>query len=235
MAIQLQLQSFSQLEHMVSTPTWKDILLDLIASHRVDPWNVDILQLSDAFIKRVREMESFDFVLEANVILAAAILLKYKSNYLSMLNYQSGLQEFIPEGVVADAGEELPELTLSSRIPPRRQITLNELVSEMERIIKYENVERSHAHRGVITETLDLELQQGDVERDMQQLLGRIKDNTDSEGWSIFSRLVDGCEPRGVVYSLVCLLHLVQMESVDIRQDELFGEIFIKLLGGNTA
>lgn len=237
MAIQLQLQSFSQLESMVSKPTWKDILLDLIASDSIDPWNIDLVGLADAFIRRVREMERMDFILQANVILAAAILLKYKSNYLRMLSYQSDLEQFIPGGVVVDAAavEELPELTLASRIPPRRQITLDELVSEMERIIRYEDAERPHIPRGAIVETLDLELQQGDVEQDMRQLLLRIRENTDTEGWSMFSRLVSGYEPRAVVYSLVCLLHLVQMEAIDIRQDELFGEIFIKLLDARAA
>lgn len=229
MAIQLQLQSFTQLESMVSKPTWKDILLDLIASNSIDPWNIDLVALADAFIRQVREMERMDFVLQANVILASAILLKYKSNYLRMLSYQADLEQYIPEGgEVAGAGE-LPELTLASRIPPRRQITLDELVSEMERIIKYENVERTHIPRGAIVETVDLELQQGDVEKDMQALLARIREGTDSEGWSMFSRLVSGYEPRAVVYSLVCILHLVQMEAVDIHQDELFGELFIRL------
>ena len=229
MAIQLQLQSCSQLESMVSQPTWKDILLDLISSNRIDPWNIDLIELADAFIKHVREMERMDFVLQANVILAAAILLKYKSNYLRLLSYQTDLQEFLPHDE-ALAVEEVPELTLSSRIPPRRQITFDELVSEMEKIIKYENTERAHIPRGAIVETFDLELQQGDVEHDMQELLLRVKQNTDAEGWSLFSRLVEGYEPRAVVYSLVCLLHLVQMENVDVRQDKMYGEIFIKFL-----
>src|SRR5271157_3956222 len=115
------IQSFSYLERMVTKPTWKEILLDLIASDSVDPWNIDLVVLSDAFLKRVKDMEKMDFVVPANVILAAAILLKYKSNYLKFLNYQSELPEFIPEADGAgDGAEQLPVLTLSSRIPPKR-------------------------------------------------------------------------------------------------------------------
>lgn len=121
MATQMQLQSFYHLESMVSKPTWKDILLELMASNSIDPWDIDLISLSDAFIRKVREMEKMDFVIEANIILAASILLKYKSNYLKMLSYQSDLQEFMQETPPASLeGEAIPELTLSSRIPPRR-------------------------------------------------------------------------------------------------------------------
>lgn len=229
MATQM-MQSFTQLESMVSKPTWKDILLELIASNRLDPWNIDLVSLSDAFIRKVREMERMDFVVQANVILAASILLKYKSNYLKMLSFQSELPEFIPEEAADPGVDEIPQLELSSRIPPKRQITLDELIVEMESILKYDQ-ERVHIPRGSITETLDLELPDRDIEADMDWLMGRVRENTDSEGWSCFSKLTGGMEMRDTVYTLVCVLHLVQAGLLDIRQDIMFGEVFIYLRG----
>lgn len=220
---------FSYLESMVSKPTWKDILLELIASNSLDPWNIDLVLLADGFIRKVKDMERMDFVLQANVILAASILLKYKSDYLKALSYQSGLGEFPQDAPEEPEPEALPHLVLSSRIPPKRQITLDELVSEMERIIRYDEVERIRIPRGAITETIDLELAEHDIERDMEGLLGRIRGNTDESGWSLFSRLVDGCDMRGTVYTLLCVLHLVQLGSLDLRQDKMFGEIFLFL------
>ena len=233
MANQMQIHSTQYFESMVSKPTWKDILLDSIASNSIDPWNINLLELSDAFIKKVREMENMDFILQANVILAASILLKYKSNYLKMLNYQSEISEF-----TADEGEpmninEIPSLALSSRIPPKRQITLDELLGEMERIIKYDEVERVHIPRGSIIETIDMELSEHDIEKDMALLLTDIRANTDSEGWSLFSRVTFNADVRQMIYSLLCLLHVVQLGQVDIRQDKLYGEIFIQLLKKN--
>ncbi|MFH1784898.1 MAG: hypothetical protein ABH842_00570 [Candidatus Micrarchaeota archaeon] len=235
MANQLQIQSaqqFSYFESMVSKPTWKDLLLDSISSNSIDPWNIDLVELSDAFIKKVREMENMDFVLQANVILAASILLKYKSNYLKMFNYQSEIPEFIPEGETFEpmAMSEIPALALTSRIPPKRQITLDELIGEMERIIKYDDVERVHIPRGSIVETIDMELSEHDIEKDMDVLLSDIKANTDAEGWSLFSRVTQNSNPHQLIYSLICLLHLVQMRKIDLRQDKLYGEIFIRFL-----
>lgn len=227
-------QSFSTLESMVSKPTWKDILLDLMASNSFDPWNIDIMEISDAFIKRVREMESMNFILQANVILAASILLKYKSNYLRFLNtQQADMTDFLPEEPEPIDQDSMPKLTLSSRIPPKRQITLDELIDEMEKVIKYDQMERVVIPRGSITETVDLELPERNIEDDMKDLLVRIKESRDSEGWSMFSLLVEGRNQQQMVYTLLCLLHLVQTDSIDLRQDKLFSEIFIHYKGKN--
>ncbi len=229
MATQMQLTSFTHFENMVSKPTWKDILLELISSNRIDPWNIDLVDLADAFISKVREMESMDFVIQANVILAASILLKYKSDYLKFLNYQSELTEFPADEDVAAAPEEIPQLTLSSRIPPRRQVTAEELINEMEQIIKYEDVERVRIPRGAIIETVDLELREHDIENDMVRVLDRIRQHTDREGWSLFSAVTKGQDIQEKVYTLMCILYLVQGGQLDIRQDKIFGEIFVHL------
>lgn len=220
------LASFSHFESMVSKPTWKDILLELISSNRVDPWNIDLVDLSDAFIQKVREMESMDFNIQANVILAASILLKYKSEYLRYLNYQSELSEF-PQDETNESIEEIPELTLSSRIPPKRQITAEELISEMEKLIKYESSEKVRVPRGGIIDTIDLELNQNDVEKDMQDVLEKIGIHTDSNGWSLFSAITKDQDKREKVYTLLCILYLVQSGAIDIKQEIIFGEILI--------
>lgn len=225
-------QGFSYIEEMVSKPTWKEMLLELIDSERIDPWNIDIVEISGAFMKKVRDMERMDFVIQANVILAAAILLRYKSNYLNAL-HQSELTEYIPDepGMGIGPLDGLPELSLAARIPPKRQITFDELVSEMERIIKYDSAERpDRKPKGSITDIVDMPLGGEDIEKKMAEVLGRIRSNTDPEGWSLFSRVLARDDNREMVYTLLSVLHLTQNETIDIRQDKLFGEIFIRLL-----
>jgi segregation and condensation protein A len=233
MANQVQItssQSFSYLENMVSKPTWKDILLDLIASNSIDPWNIDIMALSDAFIRRVREMEHMDFVLQANVILAASILLKYKSDSLKSLSYQSEIPEFGEADAPYDAVESFPSLTLASRIPPKRQVTLEELITEMEKIIQYDGTDRVRVPKGSITEMVDMDLGEHDIEKDMVRTLGSVRENVDAEGWALFSTLIKGKDTHETVYTLLLLLHLVVDGELDIRQDEMFGEIFVYLM-----
>lgn len=225
-----------ELESIVSKPTWKEILLDLIDKERIDPWNIDLVEISDAFLKKVRELEKLDFVIEANVILAAAILLKHKSNYLRFLNYQSELNEFPLEDEQNLQGfrpMEIPELNLLSRIPPKRQITIHELVDEIDRLIDYEKKEK-RPPRGSITEVVELSIEEKDIEKVMEKVMERIKENTDSKGWSLFSKIVESRNSRDVVDTLLAVLHLTQNDVVDIRQDKLFGEIFIHLQEKNA-
>lgn len=226
------------IDRMVRRPSWKTILLDLIDTKKIDPWNIDIIEISDAFLKKVREMEQLDLLVQANVILAAAILLRYKSDYLKFLAYQEQMTDYIPEEPEPPLNtDEIPQLTLSSRIPPKRAVTLDELVEEVERVIKYESDERLvRKPRGSIDEIVDFHLEEEDIESRMNEINEKIRSSIDEEGWTLFSRLLkDGSDNIELIYALMSILHLTQKETIDIKQDQLFGEIFIKLLDKEKA
>lgn len=220
----------SYLERMVVKPTWKEILLDLIAQNKIDLWDVDIIKLADEFMVRVKEMRSLDLGLQANVILAAAILLKYKSVYLkyfTALPVADAVEEQIPfePPPALDAG-----LALASRIPPRRQITMDELIAEMEKVIKYESGEIRRIPKGAITETLDLVLVGEDIEKIKEQVLLRIRENVDETGFAVFSSILRENTRWEIVYSLLSILHLAKEGLVSVHQDRLFGDILISII-----
>ncbi|MBI5223936.1 hypothetical protein HY990_05960 [Candidatus Micrarchaeota archaeon] len=221
--------SLSYFEKIVQKPTWKEILLDLIATNKIDPWNLDIKVLSDAFTNHIKKMEKLDFALEANVILAAAILLKYKSEYLRSFAYppeptQDTLMDYLPP----EEFGTIPQLTIAARIPPRRPITLPELLAEMEKVIKYDQSDRIHIPKGSIDETIDFVIDQKNIEGEIDQIYQRIGQVKDSENLVVFSQLTKDLQPFEVVYSLLCLLYLVQQEKIELTQDQMFGEIFIR-------
>ncbi|MFH2106435.1 MAG: segregation/condensation protein A [Candidatus Micrarchaeota archaeon] len=222
--------SFS-LEKMVEKPTWKVVLLELIASKELDPWNIDLVVVSDSFIKKIKEMKSLDFFLPANLILAASILLRYKSEHI---RFQDDVLPVEAMGEPLDYDSEsssIPELMLSSRIPPRRQITMEELMLEIEKAMKYDTTERVVHHKGGIIDFVDLNINKFDIEKKMEEILESVKENVDSEGFALFSKMVDGKKNLEVIYSLLSLLHLTQKEKIDLIQDELFGEILVRLKG----
>lgn len=214
------------LESMVSKPTWKQILLDLILSDDLDPWNIDIISISNAFLKKVKEMEKLDLMIPANIILASAILLRYKSAYLKLYEPVVEVEEVNAEETVF---EQIPDLEMSSRIPPKRQITLDELVNEMEKVIKYDTNERKVKIKGGIQEIVNLRLSDSDIEKRMSEIFNKIRENVDNEGWITFSKISSGSTSVEKIYVLLSLLHLTQKQVVEIKQDELFGEIFIHL------
>ena len=219
---------------MVEKPTWKQLLLELIDQNKIDPWDVDIALIADGFLKKIKELKKLDLTVQANVILAAAILLKYKSEYLKYITMeeQTTLDQYPVEDpeFFGSPSDELPQLTLVSRIPPKRQITLDELMQEMEKVIKYEDTEREVIPRGSIEEIIDFEITEEDIEKKIDEVLLRIKESTDETGWSLFSAITAGKNSIDIIYTLLSLLHLTQMKMIKLKQDMIFGEIFIYLL-----
>ncbi|MEO2151724.1 MAG: 50S ribosomal protein L7/L12, partial [Thermococcus sp.] len=59
-----------------------DILLQLVQMGKVDPWNIDIVDLTEKYIQRLREMKELDLRVSARAILAASILVRMKSEAL---------------------------------------------------------------------------------------------------------------------------------------------------------
>lgn len=219
------------LASIVRKPSWKQLLIDLVITEKIDPWDVDIVKVADGFFKLVKEMEKVDFHMPANLILASAILLKYKSNALRAFIEPEPLgEEALPELVIEGEGEILP-LQIKSRIPPKAPLTLNELINEMEKAIKYDDAEIPQRARAAPRETLEITLPDYDIEKEMEKLYFRMKEEMDSESLVLFSSLIKEKTPTETIRTLSPLLHLAQEKAVGLRQDRFWGEIFIKVNG----
>lgn len=213
------------IEKIVEKPTWRTVLVELITTKKLDPWDIDICALTDAFLEKIKEMQRIELEVPANIILACAILLKFKSLYLPIsAEEQNGNEESgAVEGVV------VPQLEIVSRIPPKRPITLNELIEEMEKVMKYE---KKNVVKSVQLEEVFYEIEHRNMQEEIEAVLALLIAKMDSEGWVMFSSIIETGEPREIVRKLLPILHLSQEEKLDLRQDEYFGEIFIKVLPG---
>lgn len=218
-------QSGIDLEAIVGKPTWKQLLLELIVSERLDPWNIDIVKISDGFLKKVREMKKLDLLIPANIILASAILLRYKSDYLKLYEPQPEVMAYSEEG--ESEPEQIPVLTITSRIPPKRQITLDELALELENALKYEGTVYTPKHKGGIDEIMNFRLTGDDIEKTMKDMHEKLASQMDENRWVLFSNLTKDHKPIDTVYALLSILHLTQKNKVELHQEEIFGEILI--------
>lgn len=221
------------LTSIVGKPSWKQLLIELVITEKLDPWDIDIVKVSDGFFGMVKQMEKVDFHIPANIILASAILLKYKSNALRMWT-EPQMEEVMPESIEMD-GEEIPILSLKPRLPPRGPITLDELIIEMERVIKYDDAERPRKQVSNIPAVFEFPVPDYDIEAEMHKLYSRMKGEADEEGLVLFSRLVEGKTTQETILTLAPLLHLAQEKAVGLRQDKWWGEIFIKVNGWNPG
>ncbi len=59
--------------------TWQTVLQDLIKREGMNPWDIDVSNLTAEYISEVKNLKEHNFRISGKVILAAAILLKIKS------------------------------------------------------------------------------------------------------------------------------------------------------------
>ena len=63
-------------------PSWQNIIYDLISSEQIDPWNIDLGLLCKKYFEKIRELEESNFFISSKILLAAAFLLRIKSEIL---------------------------------------------------------------------------------------------------------------------------------------------------------
>lgn len=210
-----------QLESIVQKPSWREVLTELIITEQIDPWNVDIVKVCEGFIKKVKEMDKVDLHIPANIVLASAILLKFKSEAIRFEEEQVMIQG---EEIIGE--ENIPELRLAGRIPPKRQITLQELLSEIENVLKFEQ-KKSVIQEKKIQEIINLEVSGFDIEKKMEMIYELIMNGLKENGYVPFSKLIINKENREVVQTFLSILYLSQNKRINIEQKKWYGEITI--------
>ncbi len=144
-----------------------EILVSLAKTGKIDPWNIDIVEVTDQYLQILGELKSQDLKLTGKTLLYAAILLRMKSDSLSGINFLEiepsdeypeddfldlGLESApTPMGKIAAAFHTLDQVLrrrTSVKQPRNRKVTLNDLILELK---KYEDLEKKRR----IKETVD--------------------------------------------------------------------------------
>jgi len=125
---------------------WQEIIYDLINTEQLNPWDIDIIILSDKYLVKIKEMEETDFFVSSKVLLAASLLLRIKSEIL-LNQYIKSIDEIlfgkkdstktVLERIELD--EEIPELIPRSPMPRFKKVTLKELMESLNKAITTEN------------------------------------------------------------------------------------------------
>jgi len=224
----------------IENPTWKDVLLGLINSEKIDPWNIDVSEITTKYLKVVTEMKNLDLHLPANLILAASILVRIKSEALVFKNdetlFEYGMDGMPDElmfsvGDINSADATNFELAYKQKLPRMRRVTLQELMSAVEEAFKEESKrehlfkEKSKREKFVIP--IKIDTHKVDVEKIIKDTYSKINDKTDQYGMVSFNDITD-TERKNKIYSLIAILYLETHEYITIVQDNFFGEIIIK-------
>ncbi len=216
---------------LIDVPEWKSILLDLVSSEKMDPWNIDIVELSEKYLQKINSMELMDLRVPANAILASSILLRAKSKLLKISSLDEEEEKKEAEKIIE---EFIPELK-NVRTLREGKISLDELVDAIENI-----VEQTKKKKIKLRELPELKFQvpvtTENINAKMEKVFLKIKEKVDSEGMVLFSALTNGNgNPENLIETFIPLLFLNNENKINLWQEEWFGEIFISLMNENKS
>jgi chromatin segregation and condensation protein Rec8/ScpA/Scc1 (kleisin family) len=141
--------SQNQLYEVITSrkPDWQAIIYELIDSEQLDPWDIDIVVLTRKYFEKIAELEQADFYVSSKVLLAAALLLRIKSEFL-LNKYIKSIDDIlfgrkdkpasIFERIEIDE-DDLPVLIPKTPLPRQKRITLQELITALNKAIVTES------------------------------------------------------------------------------------------------
>lgn len=127
-----------------------EILVSLAKTGKVDPWNIDIVDITDKYLTQLFQMKAQNLRLTGRTLLFAAILLRLKSNILENIDINEfEAQEQFNEFELTDDGfeaeyepeyntnnvisiDEVLQRRTSVRLNRNRVVTLKDLIRQLE-------------------------------------------------------------------------------------------------------
>ncbi len=221
------------LEELVKKATWRELLIELVESSQIDPWDVDISLIVDSYLAAKRAMKAMDLSVPANIILAASILLRMKSDMLGL----PSIEEQQPQADEEHAQRIMPEVTplsLRARMQPHRKVTLEELLDALDEAMK---AQQHREYRIEMENTpVPMLINVDDIDKKLDNTLSMVRDNADVTGMVTFAALANKFNyAESMLLDLfVPLLFLAHKGDIVLFQEEFFNEIFIKIGEGDA-
>jgi len=184
----------------------------------------------------VKKMKRLNLHISANVILAASILLRFKSD---TIRFHEEKEEEPPAMFIPDVPYQepvIPYLEATARVT-KRKVTLNELISAVEDVMSKEKRKAQRRRQKlnvIIPEPLmEMATSEEDFAKKLKEVYAHVKHKADKENMALFSNLVEHKTVENVIGTLVPLLHLANNQRISMWQEEVFGEIFVLLGNGD--
>ncbi|MEM3928233.1 MAG: ScpA family protein [Archaeoglobaceae archaeon] len=200
----------------------------------IDPWNIDVIDVTDKFLKKIEEAKKLDLRVSGRVLLYAAILVRMKADAIVP---QPPAEEEDFEIIEWDEEEEpeinevfIDEVLRAQRRRIRRISTLKDLIRELKKAEAIEKRRRKRKERiefeyvTSIPHEENLEEEIAEVENLITKILQKKRFVT------LFS-IADTKEK--IIKFYLSLLHLVRRKRLAIEQKEFYGDIEIKFYEQN--
>ena len=219
---------------------WQEIIYDLINTEQLNPWDIDIMILTGKYLETLQKLEEADFFISSKVLLAAALLLRIKSEILlneyikSIDEILFGKKEFLNSKKLEriELDEQIPELIPKSPMPRFKRVSLKELMEALNKAIITENrrikkeIVKSNAIRevGISFPKRKLSIQDK-IKQIFSKIIYSLEENKNEKKIN-YNHLV-GKEKNEKIFSFTPLLHLEHQKKIWLEQNAHFEDIYI--------
>lgn len=219
--------------------SWQEIIYDLIRTEQLDPWDINLGILAEKYLEKIRQLEEESFFVSSKVLLACALLLRLKSELLANRFIQEldeqlyGRKEdkkYVLERIELEG--ELPLLVPRTPLPRFKRVTLQELMSALNKAIETENrrikkeikVRQAEKSALVVMPRNDKIPLKDRIAGVFSRLKFHIKDDRVKMP---FSQLAPTREEK--LSSFLPVLHLTNQERIYVEQEKHYDEIYMML------
>ncbi len=218
--------------------SWQEVIYDLINTEQLDPWDINLSILANKYLEKIKELEETNFILTSKVIFIASLMLKLKSELLLNL-YIKNLDDILFDRKKQITQEklsleefdqdEIPELLPRTPLPRFKKISLQELISALDKAVKTETrreikkqIEKEQIERTkffIPKKTISL------TDR-VKKIHAKIKLLFEKQEQIKFSE-ISGNKKYEKIDAFVPLLHLDNHNKLWLHQKKHFDEIWI--------
>lgn len=233
------------------------ILVEMVKQNKIDPWNIDIIDVTEKYLQRMIELKSLNLRVASRTLLFASILCRLQSNVLAGLSiddfkddpqddviydddgfvaeYGEEDREFIPTSNVVSIDEALQRRT-SVRLNRNRVVTLKDLIKQLEFYEKLEKkasmksaTERARRHVSNISRLTPNEIVTMAHEEYIEEAVLKLKDNLGQ----IFEHQ-DKIELSELVVlgldkisAYLALLFLSRDTNYELEQEKFYSDVYV--------
>lgn len=223
-----------------------EILVRLAEGGEIDPWNIDIVEVTDRFLSELERCRELDLAVSGRTLFYAATLLRMKSEYLSADPEEEEEEEDVGAGEEeddfggSDVGEPIEHLEreIQRRIGRKkvrhRAVTLYELITELKAAEKEER--RRQRQRQNPRPPADDLIRASDVvsvahDEDYRGAAEKVMacyDRLATASSAVTMRSICLSLGCGTIEVYIPLLFLMLDGMVEIWQDEYFGDVYVR-------
>lgn len=198
-----------------------DMLMSLVFAREIDPWNIDIVDLTQRYLDQIRRLQELDLRLSGKTILVASILLRMQSEEFFKEKKEEAEREkeeldFIPSPIIPPLRRKEGKITLPE--------LLNALLIVLEEYDKKEEKERIPQEKALVR----LDIHRTDIRKYVDELYRTLE----ARGTDVvkFSDLLEDNSSISVCRIFLYLLFLELEHKVELWQKKEFEEIYINVI-----